>query len=49
VLLVLLVLLVFVLAVESLQQGSQDVPGDLLVPVDERLDGLLHLQSGGTG
>lgn len=42
---VLLTLLVFVFGVKSLQQGSHDVPWDLLVLVYERLDCLLHLYS----
>lgn len=35
----------FVFGVESLQQGSQDAPWDLLMCVYQRLDCLLHLQS----
>ncbi|KAA8587586.1 hypothetical protein FQN60_016448 [Etheostoma spectabile] len=41
-------LVVFVFGVKSLQQGSQDVPRDLLVLVYQRLNCLLHLQSNST-
>lgn len=39
---VLLMLMVLVFGVESLEQGSQDAPWDLLVHVYQRLDSLLH-------
>lgn len=40
-----LLLMTFVSGVESFQQGSHDVPWDLLVLVYQRLDSLLHLPS----
>lgn len=43
-----LMLVGFVFGVESLQQGSQDAPWDLLMCVYQRLDCLLHLQSKNT-